>query len=169
MDSSSDDQIARLLRLKRYEQPPPGYFENFLHEFRQRRKRDELVRPRWRMWFECVRNFALRPDVRPWVTATATAVVACAAVISNTTKQYPDTTQAAVQNSPVPSTPTATQQQFDFPPPAFTPSLDMQPAAGSGDVWTVACRFIPLRSICPTQPRMGIARRSAGAGAIETR
>jgi len=33
MDPFGDDHIAHLLRLKRYEQPPPGYFENFLHEF----------------------------------------------------------------------------------------------------------------------------------------
>jgi hypothetical protein len=39
------DQVGRLLRLKRYEQPPPGYFENFLQEFR-RRQRDELLRRR---------------------------------------------------------------------------------------------------------------------------
>jgi hypothetical protein len=42
MDPFGNDEIARLLRLKRYEQPPPAYFENFLHEFR-RRQRDELL------------------------------------------------------------------------------------------------------------------------------
>jgi len=48
MDEFNDSEIARLLRLKRYEQPPPGYFENFLHEF-HRRQRDELLRqPLWR-------------------------------------------------------------------------------------------------------------------------
>jgi hypothetical protein len=36
MDEFNDNEIARLLRLKRYEQPPPGYFENFLHEFHRR-------------------------------------------------------------------------------------------------------------------------------------
>ena len=32
MDPFGNDEIARLLRLKRYEQPPPAYFENFLHD-----------------------------------------------------------------------------------------------------------------------------------------
>src|SRR4029450_13703247 len=52
MDEFNDNEIARLLRLKRYEQPPPGYFENFLHEF-HRRQRDEMLRqPLWRICLE---------------------------------------------------------------------------------------------------------------------
>jgi hypothetical protein len=43
MDPFGNDEIARLLRLKRYEQPPASYYENFLSEFR-RRQRDELLR-----------------------------------------------------------------------------------------------------------------------------
>ena len=47
MDNSTTTKLAGSLRLKRYEQPPPGYFENFLHEF-HRRQRDELLRqPLW--------------------------------------------------------------------------------------------------------------------------
>src|SRR5438552_11869610 len=96
---SMDDRIARLLRLKRYEQPPPGYFENFLHEFR-RRRRDELLRqPLWWICFKRVRDFTLRPDVRPWVSAGAAAAVACAALISLTIDHQPDATQLAVQSS----------------------------------------------------------------------
>ena len=52
MDEFDDKEIAALLRLKRYEQPPPGYFENFLHEF-HRRQRDELLKqPLWRILME---------------------------------------------------------------------------------------------------------------------
>ena len=43
MENFDENEIGKLLRLKRYEQPPPGYFENFLHEF-HRRQRDELLR-----------------------------------------------------------------------------------------------------------------------------
>jgi hypothetical protein len=71
MDPFGDDDIARLLRLKRYEQPPPAYFENFLSEFR-RRQRDELLRqPVWRICFERAHGFALRHNVRPYPAGVA--------------------------------------------------------------------------------------------------
>ena len=59
-----DDDIALLLRLKRDEQPPPDYFENFLSEFR-RRQRDELLRqPLWSICVERARDFVFRHNVR---------------------------------------------------------------------------------------------------------
>jgi len=42
----TDDNISKLLRLKRYEQPPAGYHVAFLYEFR-RRQRMELMRQPW--------------------------------------------------------------------------------------------------------------------------
>jgi hypothetical protein len=143
MDSFSDDHIARLLRLKRYEQPPPGYFENFLHEFRRRRQRDELLRePLWSICVDRVRDFMLRHNARPfaWYSAGMAAAVACAAVISSTLYQQPDTTQLAVQSSPVPITPPITEKESDFAPPVFPPTFDMQPTL------LPASRNVPRRS-----------------------
>ena len=136
MDSFGDDKIARLLRLKRYELPQPGYFENFLHEFRRRRQRDELLRqPPWRICFESAWDFALRLDVRSLASAGVAAVVVCAAFILLLIYQQPDATQLTVQSSPLPSTPANTENHFDLAPP----TLDMRPALlhGSGDVWMV--------------------------------
>ena len=71
MDPFGNDEIARLLRLKRYEQPPASYYENFLSEFR-RRQRDELLRqPVWRICFERAHGFALRHNVRPYPAGVA--------------------------------------------------------------------------------------------------
>ena len=129
MDPFGNDEIARLLRLKRYEQPPPAYFENFLSEFR-RRQRDELLRqPLWRICFERAQDFAFRHNVRSLASYAAgiAAVVACAAVISITIYQQPDTTQFAVQSSPVPTRSPNTERELDFAPPVLIPTFDTQP------------------------------------------
>jgi hypothetical protein len=71
MYSFDDDEITLLLQLKRYEQPPPDYFETFLCEFR-RRQRDELLRqPLWRICFERAEGFAPRFNVRPLPSAAS--------------------------------------------------------------------------------------------------
>jgi hypothetical protein len=128
MDSFGNDEIARLLRLKRYEQPPPAYFENFLHEFR-RRQRDELLRqPSWRIWFERVHVFALQRNVRalaPYI-AGISAAVACAAVISIKIYQQPDTPQFEVQSSPVQTTFPNSEKELDFAPRVLIPPFDTQ-------------------------------------------
>ena len=103
MDSFGDDAIRRLLRLKCYEQPPPDYFENFLHEFRRRLRRDELLRePLWSICVDRARDFVFRRNVHPLASPAIAVAVACAALISIRLYQQPDATQLAVQKSPVP-------------------------------------------------------------------
>src|ERR1700724_3598318 len=91
MDEFNDNEIAKLLRLKRYEQPPPGYFENFLHEF-HRRQRDELLRqPLWRICLDRAHDFMVGLNL-PALTshpAAVAAVLVCAAVISLKVYQTP--------------------------------------------------------------------------------
>src|SRR4051812_30790039 len=91
MHESDDHDITTLLRLKKYEQPPPGYFDNFLHEF-HRRQRDELLRqPLWRICLERAHDFMFKLNV-PSLTsfpAAATAILVFAAVISFKVYQAP--------------------------------------------------------------------------------
>jgi len=47
-----DQQLRKLLRLKRYEQPPPGYFERALEEFHRRQRAELLRRSGIQAWFE---------------------------------------------------------------------------------------------------------------------
>jgi hypothetical protein len=98
MDNFDDTEIARLLRLKRHEQPPPGYFDNFLHEF-HKRQRDELLRqPVWRIAWQRTQDFMFRLNV-PALSSGPVAVAAvlvCAAIISLKVYQSPNESRAPV-------------------------------------------------------------------------
>src|SRR5882762_1141883 len=77
MDEFNDNEIGKLLRLKKFEQPPPGYFDNFLHEF-HRRQRDEMLRePLWRICLQRGQDFMFRLNV-PALTSYPVAAAALA-------------------------------------------------------------------------------------------
>ena len=137
MDEFNDNEIAKLLRLKRYEQPPPGYFENFLHEF-HRRQRDELLRqPLWRICWERAHDFMFQLDVRSLASypAAVAAVLVCAAVISLKIYQEPQISKIALQS-----------------PPALSETADAE------DEWTLASP-VPTR-IFRTQPLRSLDQRA---------
>jgi hypothetical protein len=82
-DQATDNSMQRLLRLKRYEQPPQGYYEEFLREFHYR-QRAELLRPslstllleRFSSWVSEIRVPAFA-----YAGATAVALVASVAIL----------------------------------------------------------------------------------------
>ncbi len=101
MDNFDENDIGTLLRLKKYEQPPPGYFENFLHEF-HRRQRDELLRqPVWSVMWQRLSDSLFRfniPSLTSYPAAVA-AVLVCAAVVSLKIYQAPQATDLAMVES----------------------------------------------------------------------
>jgi hypothetical protein len=101
MDNFDDNEIGKLLRLKKYEQPPPGYFENFLHEF-HRRQRDELLRqPVWSVLWHRLSDSLFRlniPSLTSYPAAVA-AVLVCAAVVSLKVYQAPPPSGIAMADS----------------------------------------------------------------------
>jgi hypothetical protein len=125
---SSDDRIARLLRLKRYEQPPPGYFEDFLHEFRRRRDKS-LPGAFWSSCVERVRDFVFWHNLRAWTCYSAGVVtaIACVVVLALTLYQRRDSTQLAAHTSPVPTTAPIMLTGLNFALPVFDPTLEMRP------------------------------------------
>ncbi|MEY2480483.1 MAG: hypothetical protein QOI04_1410 [Verrucomicrobiota bacterium] len=99
MDDFNENEIGKLLRLKRFEQPPPAYFDNFLHEF-HRRQRDELLRqPLWRICLDRAQGFVAGFNLTTLVSypAAVTAVLVLAAVISLKVYQTPNQVNVAAQ------------------------------------------------------------------------
>ncbi|MEO6971011.1 MAG: hypothetical protein ABI217_08970 [Chthoniobacterales bacterium] len=101
MDNFDENDIGTLLRLKKFEQPPPGYFENFLHEF-HRRQRDELLRqPVWSVLWQRFADSLSRlniPSLTSYPAAVAAALV-CAAVVSLKVYQAPQSPEIAMSDS----------------------------------------------------------------------
>ena len=128
MDQFDDSEISKLLRLKKYEQPPPGYFENFLHEF-HRRQRDELLRqPLWRICVERAQDFIFRLNV-PSLTsypAAVAAVLICAGIVSLKIYQQPDSGRS-VASRPAFSQPANADGEWTLASPMATRVLSTQP------------------------------------------
>ena len=122
MDEFNDNEITKLLCLKRYEQPPPGYFENFLHEF-HRRQRDELLRqPLWRICVDRTRDFVFSFNLSTLTSypAAVTAVLVCAAILSLRIYQTPQPTAVAAKDRPVLVVPASTEPEWTLASPVAT-------------------------------------------------
>ena len=122
MDEFDDNEITKLLRLKRYEQPPLGYFENFLHEF-HRRQRDEFLRqPLWRICLDRVHDFMLQLSLAKLTSypAAVTAVLVCAAVVSLKLYQTPEPTNVAGQDRQILTAPASPDGEWTLASPVAT-------------------------------------------------
>ena len=152
------DDIAKLLRLKKYEQPPPAYFENFLHEF-HRRQRDELLRePLWRICFNRVQDFMLRLNLSTLTSypVAATALLVCAAVISFKVYQAPQTTNYAAQSRPPQYrqvfNPPNTDTEWNLASPVATRFFSAQPLHNSSESAHTHTSATPPRYVLDTVP-----------------
>ena len=79
----SHEPMHRVIRLKRYEKPPEGYFDNFLRDF-HRRQRAELLKPSLAtLLLERLHGILgeIRVPAMAYAGATVVAVVASIAIL----------------------------------------------------------------------------------------
>src|SRR5581483_2218230 len=69
------DDIHALLRLKKHEQPPPGYFEDFLAEFQRRQREEMLRRSVWQIAWDRLQAFFETDRAGAFGYTAATAAV----------------------------------------------------------------------------------------------
>lgn len=76
-----ENQLQALLRLKRYEQPPPGYYDGLLNRIHRRQREELLRRPAWHIAFERMRAF-FAPLGLDWSHAGSMAALLVAGIFA---------------------------------------------------------------------------------------
>ncbi|MFP6874420.1 MAG: hypothetical protein VCA55_13040 [Verrucomicrobiales bacterium] len=66
-------ETRRLIRLKRYEQPPQGYHDNFLDEFHERQRSELLRRSSMQLFLERLATFSSDIGKSRWLIGFALA------------------------------------------------------------------------------------------------
>lgn len=79
---ADENEIQMLLRLKRYEQPPPEYWDSFVSEFRRRQRAEMLRQPLWRIAVDRVGAFFSEHSMPRHAYAVATLAVVAAGAIA---------------------------------------------------------------------------------------
>jgi len=105
----SNESVSRLLRLKRYEQPPPGYFEEFLSEFQCRQRAEVIQRPLWAITWDRIARFFAPPTFPRLAMGASFAAV----ILGATLMLVPETRLQ----------PTSTGEQSPFSLAGVAPSL----------------------------------------------
>ncbi|MEX1120042.1 MAG: hypothetical protein WEB60_14745 [Terrimicrobiaceae bacterium] len=97
----NEESISKLLRLKRYEQPPQGYHEAFLRDFHRRQRAGLLKRSPWQNLWDSVSDIWPNFQVPKLAYATmAVAAIAAAGYLVNP----PSSSENLLASAPVPHT-----------------------------------------------------------------
>jgi hypothetical protein len=112
----TEEQLSALLRLKRHEQPPPGYFDHLLQDVHRRQREELLQRSLWSIAFERWQTFfsAHSMGSLSYATALAGALVAGVSVATLLTSTPRSSDSTALAQIPAAALP--------------TPSFSLQPA-----------------------------------------
>ena len=146
MPQLDENQLQALLRLKRYEAPPAGYFENLLDRVHRRQREELLRRPAWQIALERIRAFfaALQMDWRHAGSMAAILVVGIFAIRTAIPERAADSSQiaqAVAGSSLQASAPNITLQPAGAQPLTAQENRRVQREPGA-----------PVRFIIDTQP-----------------
>jgi hypothetical protein len=78
---TEDQQLTALLRLKRYEQPSPGYYQKLLQDIHRRQRMELLRRPLWKIALERMQTFFGEHSMGNLSYASALGAVAVAGLL----------------------------------------------------------------------------------------
>ncbi len=146
MPQLDENQLQALLRLKRYENPPPGYFDGLLDRVHRRQREEMLRRPAWQIALERIRAF-FAPLQMGWRQAGSMAAVLIVGILAIRVA-IPERTAAPVQVADVVANSNL---------PASAPSItlrpeDAQPLTEPANRTASRGPDAPVRFIIDTQP-----------------
>src|SRR5215210_4951403 len=100
MPDEQDEEISKLLRLKRFEQPPPGYFDDFLQDFHRRQRAELLRQPLWRIAWDRAAAFFSEETAGHYAYGAATALVLLAATVTSVSILQPPKAEQSIAKGP---------------------------------------------------------------------
>jgi hypothetical protein len=130
-----ENQLQRLLRLKRHEQPPPEYFETFLDEFHRRQRGEMLKQPLWQIAWERLQAAVALHSPGRYAYATVVAVAIMLAGVLTFDGSNPADSHMLAETTPAFQQPTfaydtqvnAPRLHAQFATPVSSHLSDMQP------------------------------------------
>jgi len=114
-----EDQVQKIVSLKRHEMPRDGYFEDFLVEFQQRQRSELLHKSSSSIFFERVATWFREVGSIKWVAGAGVAYAAFMAAIllwpaGPGTRPDPNLSPASYEPAPKVVTP-PDEKEEDFP------------------------------------------------------
>lgn len=132
------DDISKLLRLKRYEQPPPVYFETFVREFHRRQRTEMMKRSFLQSLWD--RAIAIAPNFQVPKYAYATIAVLALSVSA----------LIVTQQAEEPAMVAAAPQVISTGTPAM--SLSLSKPVTIGDTIPVSATTLPPHYVLQPRP-----------------